>query len=64
MSLTQTDAKGSEHKQKLVVEIREGIEEFDRIFVFSFENFRTTHMKEIRMAWKDSRWLHALCGVG
>ena len=55
MSLTQTDAKGSEHKQKLVVELREALEEFERIFVFSFANFRTTHMKDIRMAWKDSR---------
>merc|ERR1711907_730151 len=57
--LTKTDAKGPDHKQKVVVDIREAIDEYDRVFVFSCQNFRTAYMKDLRKAWKDSRFFMA-----
>merc|ERR1712216_178057 len=57
--LTKTDAKGPDLKQKIVVDIRQAIDEYDRVFVFSRQNFRTSYMKDLRKAWQDSRFFMA-----
>lgn len=52
VSLTQTKKKGLEHKQKLVTEIREAVEKYDSVYIFSIQNMRNTKLKEVREEWK------------
>lgn len=43
-------------KQKIVEDIRSNIDRFERIFVFSVENMRNAHLKDVRTQWKSSRF--------
>ncbi|XP_078483376.1 mRNA turnover protein 4 homolog [Ciona intestinalis] len=56
ISLTQTKKGGLEAKQNLVTEVRNCVEKYDRIFVFSVCNMRNSKLKEVRNAWKHSRF--------
>ena len=55
VSLTKTGAKGKTLKGKLIEVLREHVDEFDRIYVFSFENMRTSKFREVRFEWKESK---------
>jgi len=54
--LTKTDKRpGRENNERLYEKIRESIDEHQIIFVFSVDNMRNTHLKEVRTDLSDSR---------
>ncbi|KAK3923075.1 mRNA turnover protein 4-like protein [Frankliniella fusca] len=64
ISLTNTKKKGLQFKQQLVQEVRECVDKYERIFVFSVENMRNGKLKDLRDDWKkDSRFLFGKCKV-
>uniref|UniRef100_A0A6V1SP53 Ribosome assembly factor mrt4 n=1 Tax=Heterosigma akashiwo TaxID=2829 RepID=A0A6V1SP53_HETAK len=56
VSLTKTDSKGRQQKQKMVQKVREAIDEFDALYTFRFDNMRSNNFKECRADWRDSRF--------
>ncbi|KAG4306122.1 hypothetical protein PORY_000110 [Pneumocystis oryctolagi] len=56
VSLTKTNKKGYEHKKKLFQEIRNYVDKYQYIWIFSVENMKNVHFKEVRNKWKDSRF--------
>ncbi|CCI40765.1 unnamed protein product [Albugo candida] len=54
-TLTKTSKKGSELKKSIVASLREAVDQYGAVFVFSFENMRTNHLKDVRMELRDSR---------
>ena len=55
VSLTQTKSKGKEHKDDVVNNIRESIDNFESIYVLEFDNLRTNAFKDLRAQLSDSR---------
>ena len=45
---------GLETKQALVDRLRSAVDDKERIFVFSCDNMRNNHLKEVREKWKHS----------
>lgn len=67
ISLTKTAKKGVALKQRIIEDIRSCVDEFDNIYVFSFNNIRNNTFKEIRNTWKPSRFFfgkNRVIGVG
>lgn len=56
-TLTKTSKKGSELKKSIVASLREAVDQYGAVFVFSFENMRTNHLKDVRMELRDSRFV-------
>lgn len=56
ISLTKTDRKGLSNKQQIIEDIRECRQKYDNIFLFSVQNMRNSKLKDIRTAWKNSRF--------
>lgn len=54
VTLSKTKKKGREHKENIVNSIREAIEKYDSIYVFTFENMRNLKFKEFRELLKSS----------
>ncbi|CAM9856319.1 unnamed protein product, partial [Phaeothamnion confervicola] len=54
--MTKAKAKGRTRKQGLIQEIREGVDKHECLYVFSFHNLRTSHMKDVRAEFRDSRF--------
>ncbi|KAK1947724.1 mRNA turnover protein 4 [Phytophthora citrophthora] len=54
--LTQANKKGNELKQNVVEAIRNAVDTYESAYVFSFQNMRTNHFKDVRMDFKDSRF--------
>ena len=57
MSLTKTDAKGKDLKKKLVEVLRSAVDEYKGLYVLNFENMRAAKFREIRMDWKESKYV-------
>jgi hypothetical protein len=57
VSLTKTDAKGKDLKKKLVEVLRAAVDEYKGIYVMNFENMRAAKFREIRMDWKESKYV-------
>jgi len=55
--LAQTQKRGILRKQELVDQVRESVEQFQRVFVFSTNNMRNTALKDVRQEWKHSRYV-------
>jgi mRNA turnover protein 4 len=55
VSLTKADAKGRSLKSKHVDTVRSAIDEYESIYVFSYENMRASKFKDVRMHWRESR---------
>ncbi|NXA54568.1 MRT4 protein, partial [Nothocercus julius] len=55
VSLTRTPRKGLEAKQALISELRQCVDTFRNLFVFSVANMRNDKLKGVRSAWKHSR---------
>jgi mRNA turnover protein 4 len=53
--LTQVQKKGREHKDKLFDSVKEAVGEYMHCFVFSIENSRNTHLKEVRQELSDCK---------
>ncbi|XP_057702793.1 mRNA turnover protein 4 homolog isoform X1 [Corythoichthys intestinalis] len=56
ISLTKTAKKGLESKQKLIEELRKCVDTYKYLFIFSVANMRNNKLKDIRTAWKHSRF--------
>ncbi|XP_049589960.1 mRNA turnover protein 4 homolog [Syngnathus scovelli] len=56
ISLTKTAKKGLESKQKLIEELRKCVDTYKYLFIFSVANVRNNKLKDIRTAWKHSRF--------
>ncbi|NWI21896.1 MRT4 protein, partial [Crypturellus soui] len=55
VSLTRTPRKGLEAKQALISELRQCVDTFRHLFVFSVANMRNDKLKGVRSAWRHSR---------
>ena len=57
VTLTKTSKKGGlEFKQGLIQRIRESVDNYSNLYVFSVDNMRNNHFKAVREAWKkDNR---------
>ncbi|XVF68101.1 hypothetical protein PTKIN_Ptkin10aG0176100 [Pterospermum kingtungense] len=54
VSLSKTKKKGREHKETIVKAIKEAAENYNSIYVFSFENMRNLKFKEFREKLKPT----------
>lgn len=63
VSLTKTDRKGLEHKQKVIEEIQESVDKYPNIYIFSIDNNRNSTLKFIRNEWKDSKFFFGKIAV-
>jgi len=55
ISLTKTQPKGADFKRKIINDVREGLDEYENVFVFAFENMRTVVFKDVRTRFADSK---------
>lgn len=55
VNLTNTKSKGRALKTELVGRIRDAVEEFEHLYVFSFENMRSNLFKSLRQELSSSR---------
>ncbi|KAF5017002.1 hypothetical protein F66182_11143, partial [Fusarium sp. NRRL 66182] len=53
--LTQVAKKTRENKDKLFQNIRDAVPEYQNCFVFSVDNMRNNHLKDVRRELSDSR---------
>ncbi|XP_066256489.1 mRNA turnover protein 4 homolog [Euwallacea similis] len=56
ISLTKTSKKGLALKQKIVDDVRNCVQKYQSIYLFTFKNMRNEKMKEVREQWKPSRF--------
>ncbi|XP_063616170.1 mRNA turnover protein 4 homolog [Cydia splendana] len=56
VSLTKTNKKGLQLKQKTIEEIRNSLTKYEHIFLFTVDNMRNAKLKDLRHEWKDSRF--------
>ncbi|XP_055379571.1 mRNA turnover protein 4 homolog [Condylostylus longicornis] len=54
ISLTKTEKKGLQWKQKIIEDIRKSVEKYPNLFVFSIENMRNSLLKDLRQEWKKN----------
>ncbi|KAK4777635.1 hypothetical protein SAY87_017822 [Trapa incisa] len=54
VTLSKTKKKGRDHKETIVNSIREAVEYYSSIYVFSFENMRNLKFKEFKEQLKSS----------
>ena len=52
MALTQTAKKTREHKTNYVEMVREAIDGNSRLYLFSYENMRSNHFKDVRLHFR------------
>ena len=55
--LTNVTKKTREHKERLFDNIRACVSAYQHCFVFSVDNMRNTHLKEVRQDLSDSRFV-------
>lgn len=55
--MTQVTKKTREQKDKLFNSIREEIPQYQHVFVFSVDNMRNNHLKDVRRELSDSRYV-------
>jgi mRNA turnover protein 4 len=56
--LTQTDKKGTrDHKSKYIQQVRDAVDAHDGLYLFTFENMRSSKFKDVRLYFRndDSR---------
>lgn len=56
ISLTKTASKGRALKEATIETIRESLEEYESLYVFTFENMRSNKFKDFRIEFRDSRF--------
>ncbi|KAG0234692.1 mRNA turnover and ribosome assembly protein [Actinomortierella wolfii] len=54
--LTQTEKKGRAGKDALFEQIRESVDNYKYIWIFSVANMRNNYLKNVRADWKHSRF--------
>lgn len=59
VTLSKTEKKpGRENNERLFSAVRECVDNYPNIFVFSVDNMRNTYLKDVRSELSDSRYLH------
>lgn len=53
VALTQTSKKTREHKSNIIRDVRETIDDHDAVYLFSYENMRSSKFKKIRMDFRQ-----------
>lgn len=48
VTLSKTKKKGKEQKESLVKKVRDSLEQYTSLFIFSFENMRNIKFKEFK----------------
>ena len=54
VSLTKTAKKTREHKSNYIDTVREAIDQNDRLYLFSYENMRSNHFKDVRLHFRGN----------
>ncbi|GLJ38588.1 hypothetical protein SUGI_0786760 [Cryptomeria japonica] len=54
VTLSKTKRKGREHKESIISAVRQAVEDYISLYVFSFENMRNLKFKELREQLKSS----------
>ncbi|EOA37073.1 hypothetical protein CARUB_v10010201mg [Capsella rubella] len=54
VTLSKTKKKGKEHKECIINGIREAVEKYSSVYVFSFENMRNIKFNEFRQQFKHN----------
>jgi mRNA turnover protein 4 len=54
-ALTKTEGKGAQLKMDLVEKVRDSVDNYKFLYVFSYENMRTNMFKKVRQQLKESR---------
>jgi len=55
VSLTKTKAKDKNFKSNQISELRDAMDEYESVFVFSYENMRTVVFKDVREHFRGSK---------
>lgn len=55
--MTQVSKKTREQKDQLFDKMRNAVPEYQHVFVFSVENMRNSHLKDVRQELSDSRYV-------
>ena len=56
ITLTKTTKKGGlEFKQGLIDRIRQSVDAYSNLYVFSVDNMRNNHLQAVREAWKNDK---------
>jgi mRNA turnover protein 4 len=53
--LTQTDKKNREHKSAFIQQVRDAVDDHDTLYMFSYENMRSNHFKNVRLHFRDDK---------
>jgi len=56
VTLTKTQSKGRTIKTELVDKIRSELDNYNSLFIFTFENMRSDKFKDVRIFFRDSRF--------
>eukprot|EP01134_Creolimax_fragrantissima_P003843 CFRG3843T1 len=56
VTVSATKSKGIELKSDLVKQIKDSVEEYTHLFVFTVQNMRNSKLKEVRNEWNHSRF--------
>jgi mRNA turnover protein 4 len=56
VTLSKVKAHRKDRKHSLLEKIQESVDKFDRVFVFTYENMRSSKFKDVRGLWSDSRF--------
>ncbi|XP_055627282.1 mRNA turnover protein 4 homolog [Toxorhynchites rutilus septentrionalis] len=56
VSLTKTERRSLSDKQQIIEDIQESRRKYDSIYLFSVQNMRNSKLKDVRTAWKNSRF--------
>jgi mRNA turnover protein 4 len=54
VSLTKVQKKGREHKENLLQEVQQNVDQWKHIWIFSVGHMRNTALKDVRERWKGS----------
>lgn len=58
ISLTKTERKGLQWKQQIVEDIKNCVQKYPNVYLFSVQNMRNNLLKELRSEWKkDARFI-------
>jgi mRNA turnover protein 4 len=57
--LTQVSKRTRDQKDELFQSIRDAVPEYQYCFVFSVDNMRNNHLKDVRREFSDSRYICA-----
>ncbi len=56
VSLAKTVKRSKERKSDLVREVREAVDMYSNVYVFSVSNMRNNRLKDLRAHWINSRY--------